>query len=548
MADVDGILQRQTEMESMRGNWESLWENVARLVLPRSDDFRSKHAPGTQRNQRQYDAFPMAALDKFAAAIEAGLMPRTAIWHRLSTGDEDLDERHDVKVYLDDLNQTLWDVRYSPKANFASQAHEVRLGLGAFGTGCMLVEAREGGGVQYKAIHLSEVFISENWSGMIDVVHRKFCLTARQAVQLFGDQTPEKILNRYNAGHIHEKFEFLHAVMPREDFEPGRLDSKGKPFAGYYIFTEGKIVVKEEGYFEQPYIVSRYSLSTRETYGRSPAIQLLPDISMLQEMRRTTIEAANMAVDPPVLLPDDAISEFDLQPGSRNYGAVDDQGRAIAHPWNPGVDVGLGLEMISDTRNQIDDGFMGIYFRVLLENPNMTATQAMLIAQQQGQMTAPVIGRLQTEWLGPLIRRESGILFRQGRHPQMPNALREHLERTGESLKIEYVSPMTRAARSEEAVSILRTFETLAPIAQIDPRVYSGFDTQEVARIVAEVNGVPAKAFKDPEQLDAEAEAEQMQELMGNVLQAAPVAADTAKTLAEAQAASQSSPAPVASA
>lgn len=545
MVDVSGILRRQEEMEAQRGNWESMWENVARMVLPRSDDFRSKHSPGTQRNQRQYDAFPMAALDKFAAAIEAGLMPRTALWHHLETGDEDLDETHSIKTYLEELNQTLWDVRYSPRANFASQAHEKRLSLGAFGTGCMLVEPRKGGGIQYKTIHLSEVFISENWSGVIDVVHRKFMLTARQAVQLFGDKTPEKILTKYNAGNIHERFEFLHAVMPREDVEKGRLDKKGLPFVGYYIFADGKQVVQEDGYHEQPYIVSRYSLSTRETYGRSPAIQLLPDISMLQEMRRTTIEAANMAVDPPVLLPDDALSEFDLSPGSRNYGAADDQGRPLAHPWNSGVNVGLGLEMIADTRNQIDDGFMGIYFRVLLENPNMTATQAMLIAQQQGQMTAPVIGRLQTEWLGPLIRRESGILFRQGRHPEMPGELAEYLQSTGESLKIDYVSPMTRAARSEEAVSILRTFETLAPLAQIDPSVYAGFDMKETARIVAEVNGVPMKAMKEPEVMEQEQEAEQMQAMMGDVLEAAPVAAQTAKTLAEAQAVSQNVPAPI---
>lgn len=547
MSDVASrILQQQSEMEAVRGNWESMWEHVARLVLPRSDDFRSKHSPGTQRTQRQYDAFPMAALDKFAAVMEAGLMPRTAMWHELSTGDDDLDEQHAVRLYMDELNQTLWDVRYSPKANFASQAHELRLSLGAFGTGCMFVEPREGGGIRYKSIHLSEVFIRENWEGMIDTVHRKFTLTARQAVQIFGKDTPQKILDKYNSGKDGERFDFVHAVMPREDRDRTRLDASGLPFTGIYLFCEGRQVVREEGYHEQPYIVSRYAMSSREIYGRSPAIMLLPDISMLQEMRRTTIEAANMAVDPPVLLPDDVMSEFDLQPGSRNYGAVDDQGRALAQPWNTGVNVGLGLEMIADTRDQIDDGFFGATFRVLLENPQMTATQALLIAQQQGQMTAPVIGRLQTEWLGPLIRRESGILFRQGRHPQMPPALQEFLQSKGESLKIGYVSPMTRAARSEEAVSILRTFETLAPIAQIDPSVYQQFDTLEVARIVADVNGVPAAALKAPEVIDAENEANEQQQQLGQILEAAPVAAQTAKTLAEAQAASQQ-PAPVAS-
>lgn len=532
-------------MEATRGNWESMWEHVARLVLPRADDFRSKHSPGTQRNQHQYDAFPMLALDKFSAVIEAGLMPRTAMWHKLTTGDPEFDEQHDVRLYMDELNQRLWDTRYSPRANFASQAAELRTSLGAFGTGCMFVEARDGGGVRYKTVHLSEIFIRENWEGVIDTVHRKFELTARQAVQTFKDKTPQKIIDKYQSGASGDKFEFIHAVFPREDRDRSRVDEGGTPFVGMYLFEESKQIVREDPYHEMPYIVSRYAVSSREVYGRSPAIQLLPDISMLNEMRRTTIEAANMAVDPPVLLPDDAISEFDLTPGARNYGGTDENGQALAHPWNPQVDVRLGLEMMQDTRNQIDDGFLGATFRVLLENPSMTATQALLIAQQQGQMSAPVIGRLQSEWLGPLIRRESGILFRQGRHPEMPQALQDRLAGKGESLEIEYVSPMTRAARSEESISILRTFESLAPIAQIDPSVYQRFDTEAVAEIVADVNGVPERALKDPEQLEGEKEQQAAQQAIGNVLEAAPIAADTAKTLAEAQAASQQ-PAPVA--
>jgi hypothetical protein len=267
----------------------------------------------------------------------------------------------------------------------------------------------------------------------------------------------------------------------------------------------------------------------------------LPDISMLNEMRRTMIEAANMAVDPPTLSRDD-VSEFDLAPGTHNPGTMDDNGRPMVMPWSNGAQPGIAREMMMDTRNQIDDGFMGVYFRVLLENPNMTATQAMLIAQQQGQMTAPVIGRMQSEWLGPMIRRESGILYRQGKHPEMPQVIRDWIERTGKALTIEYQSPMTRAARAEEAVGILRAFETLAPIAQIDPTIYKRFDTAEVARIVAEVNGVPAKAMKSPEVMAAEDEQEQAQAELGQILQAAPIAAQTAQTLANTQRLSQNNP------
>lgn len=539
------LMQRQESMASTRGNFESMWEAVAKLVLPRSDDFRQKHSPGTQRNQQQYDAFPMAALDKFAAVIESATMPRSVMWHKLTTGDEDLDKQHDVKLYMDALNELLWKRRYSPRANFSGQAHEVRLSLGAYGTGCILIMPRKGGGAKYRAIHLSEIFIAENNDGFIDTVHRKFEMSVRQAVMEFGKDTPQKILDKYNANKFDEKFEFLHCVGPREDYDRNRLDSRGMPFVGYYVYEEGKEIVREEGFNEMPYIVPRYSVSSREVFGRSPAIQLLPDISMLNEMRRTTIEAANMAVDPPVLLPDDAISEFDLTPGARNLGAVDENGRPIALPWNPGVDVRLGMEMIGDTRNQIDDGFMGAYFRALVDNPQMTATQAMLLAQQQGLMTAPTVGRIHSEWGGPQIRRESGILFRQGLHPEMPPALQEYMQEQGEGLQIEYETPMTRAAKSEEAVGILRTFETLAPIAQIDPTVYDQFDTREVAKIVSDVNGVPARALKSEERLEQEAEDKQARAQMGDVLEAAPIAAQTAKTLAEAQALAANAPRPV---
>ena len=116
-----------------------------------------------------------------------------------STGDEDLDKQHDIKLYMDALNDLLWKRRYSPKANFSGQAHEVRLSLGSYGTGCQLVMPRKGGGAKYRAIHLSEIFIAENNDGFIDTVHRKFEMTVRQTVMEFGKDTPQKILDKYNA-------------------------------------------------------------------------------------------------------------------------------------------------------------------------------------------------------------------------------------------------------------------------------------------------------------------------------------------------------------
>ncbi|MCP4206960.1 MAG: hypothetical protein GY767_07935, partial [Shimia sp.] len=251
-----------------------------------------------------------------------------------------------------------------------------------------------------------------------------------------------------------------------------------------------------------------------------------------------------LSVDPPTLLHEN-ISEFDLVPGAQNYGTLDDNWRPMVAQFDFRSQPGIARDLMVDTRNQIDDSFLGVYFRVLLENPNMTATQAMLIAQQQGQMTAPVVGRLQSEWLDPMIRRESGILHRQGKHPDMPPKLADFLAETGEGLQIRYETPMTRAAQAGDAVGIMRAFETLAPFAQIDPGVFKTFDIPATAEIVMDVNGVPQKARKSAEQIEAEGEQQQAADQVQGLLQAAPIAADTAKTLAEVQSLAGSNPQPM---
>jgi hypothetical protein len=102
---------------------------------------------------------------------------------------------------------------------------------------------------------------------------------------------------------------------------------------------------------------------------------------------------------------------------------------------------------------------------------------------------------------------------------------------------------MARARRADEGVSMLRTWEQLAPAAQVmGPSVYRRFNFDESARILAEVNGYPSKAIYTDDELAAIKEGEQQQQDMAQVLQAAPVAASAAKDLAQAQALSASTP------
>jgi hypothetical protein len=545
---VDDIIRRQEKMSTDRATFDQHWREIAERILPRSDLFQTNRQPGDKHTERVFDATANLALERFAAAMESMLTPRTQKWHRLRTGVPAIDDQQEVKEYLDAVTQILFSVRYAPKANFASQANEAFMSLGAFGTGGVYIDEAVGGGIRYRSVHLSELYIAENFQGVIDTVYRKFQMTARQVMQrtmLKGpmrwkpEDIPQKIKDAAEK-FPEQMFDFLHAVQPNDDVKYGRKDYKGMLFSSCYISLDGRQMVHEGGYRTMPYAVGRYVTSPKEIYGRSPAMTVLPDIKMLNEMSKTVIRAAHKIVDPPLLLQEDgALQAFDMRPSALNFGGVNEQGQQLVHPLITNARIDIGEAMMDQRRKVINDAFLVTLFQILVDAPQMTATEAMLRAQEKGALLAPTMGRQQSEFLGPMIEREIDILAKAGALPPMPQTLMD----MGGIVEIEYVSPLNRAQRSEDGVAILRTLESLASLAQINPKVLDLFDPIETARELADINGVPAKIMRSPEQL-AQKEAEETQQSQAAaLLQAAPVVSSSAKDLAQVAALASAAPA-----
>ena len=528
---VADIIREHEQMVSDRGVWEEHWREIAERVLPRQDWFQaSNKTPGEKRTEKVFDATAGLALERFAAAMESMLTPRTMRWHKLKVRNPAISDNKAIQAYLDEVTNILFQVRYNPKANFASQVHENYMSLGAFGTGAIFIDDVIGTGIRYRSIHLSEVYFCENYAGIIDKVHRKFEMTARQAAQRWGvERLPDKVRAALEK-QPETKFEFIHCVKPNDDMMPGRRDYRGMPYVSYYISTDGKSIISEGGFRTMPYAVSRYVTAPKEIYGRSPAMTVLPEIKMINEMSKTVIRAAHKIVDPPLLLQEDGVLQaFNARPGALNFGGVNERGEQMVQPLQTGARVDIGMDMMEQRRKVINDAFLITLFQILVESPNMTATEAMLRAQEKGALLAPTMGRQQSEMLGPMIERELDILATAGVLPPMPDELAE----MGGDVEIEYVSPLNRAQRAEEGVAILRTLESVTPLAQIDPSVMMIFNPEMIARELSEINGVPAKVLRSREEIEAmKMEQAQMAEAQ-QLLQAAPVVANSAKALAE---------------
>lgn len=541
---AEDCIREQEHLASMRGIWELHWREVAERVRPIQNFFQMIQRPdGDKRNEKMFDSTAPLALTKYAAAVISMGFPATQTYHKLAIRDDKLAEDTEIRRYLDKVNDLLFRARYMPQANFQAQSGEVIMDVGAFGTGVLFIDDVLGLGIRYKALPLAQCFIAENGHGIVDTLHRRFQMTAHQAATKFGlDRLPEAI-RRAHEKEPNRKFWFLHCVKPNPDKKPKARTYHGMDFWSCYIaIEEGRQIVDEGGFRVFPFAVPRGETSPNEVYGRSPAMKVLPTIKMLNEMKKTMLRSAHLAVAPPIMLSDDgSLQAFNLRPNALNFGALDDQGRPRAMPFNNQARVDMNMELMNSEREIINDAFYVTLFRILVEEPQITATEAMLRAQEKGQLLAPEMGRIQCDMLGPTIAREIDILAHNGSLPPMPDQLRDYYLSGGEHT-IDYQSPLNLAQKAGAGVAIMNTLQALTPLAQVDQSVLTRYDLNKAAELLGRINGVPEEIIRSDEEV-AELSGQQAQQAqMQQLLQAAPVAASAAKDFAQASSLAASGP------
>lgn len=524
-----------------RGNFESQWTEVAQRIYPNQSklfqSFGFSGTKGDKRTQELYDSTAAIALTRFAAILDSLLTPRNGIWHRIQPSDPYLMKDRQVRMWFDQVNQLLFRYRYSPNANFASQNQLNYKSLGAFGTGSMFIDKLSNGpifekGLRYRNNHLGEIYFKENHQGIIDEAYRHFPLTASQAYKQFGDDLPEDIRGIVNTSPDREFF-FLHCVKPRADLDPQRKDFKGMPYASYYLSMTGKKTITEQGYNTFPYAISRYEQVAGETYGRSPAMDVLPAIKTLNEEKKTILKQGQRTVDPILIGPDDGVLDgFSMRPGAYNSGGVTSDGRPLVHTIPVG-NIAVGKDLMDDERNVINDAFLITIFQILTENPQMTATEVMERTREKGILLAPTIGRQQSEYLGPMVDREIDLLSEQNLLPPMPQAL---IEAKG-NYHTEYDSPLSRTQRAEEASGLMRTVETALQVVNVtqNPEPLDFFDWDIIIPDLADIQGVTSKWMRS----DADVKAMRAQRGQNQQNQSLVNAAPGAAALIKAQAIAQ---------
>ncbi len=490
---VEQIIKKLDFLKNDRGTWESHWQEITDYLLPRKNTVTSEKTHGEKRTFQILDNSGIHSNELLAGALHGLLTNPDAMWFEMTTGNLKLDQKDSVRQWMQETARSMHNVLNN--SNFQTEVHELYLDLPSIGTGCMLVEEDDEFVVRFSTKFIKGYYLAENSRGMVDQVYREWKWNAAQLVEEFGlENIGEKVQKLYQDGK-EDKITVVHGVYPCTLVDPEENPGEYK-YVSQYILPEYKHQIGEPGRFKQlPYVTPRWSKASGEVYGRSPGMTALPEVKILNKMNETMLKGAQKMVDPPLQLPDDGvILPLMTNPGGINYYRAGSADRI--EPLFKDTRIDFGFEVMKDRRQRVKDAYYVDQLKLQQDQKYMTATEVLQRTEESMRLLGPMLGRMQAEFLRPLVERVYAIMLERKMITPAPAELQ------GKALDVRYSSLIAKSQRVTESQNIIRAFQTIAPFIQMDPTVADNFHGDNAARVISVFLGLPQELIRNVNERD----------------------------------------------
>jgi len=470
------IIKEQEREERDASSFRNLYQEVADQMLPRENQIIGPRTPGEDKSLQIYDPTAMLDLQDMVSGLSAAFFPPGELAFGLTVTDRATANIDEVKRYLALAAQITHDELFG--SNFMLQLNETLSSLVGFGTGNLYSEWDNG--LNYKDWDVSFYTFKQNSAGLVDTVIVKYLLTARQAVQEFGDKAGVKVLEAVKKSETDSnRSVFIHRVGPREERNRRFTDNLNMPFESVYVNKEEQSIVEEGGFEELPYAVPRWKKSSNEKFGRGQGTIALSVSKELQQMHADFIECGNKWNNPPREILQNAVEgQVDVRPGAANLVSQMNSIKALEQGMLGNFPITeKALEFLQGIIHRI---FFVDVFAPLANLPGDRRTTVEIrerVKQAMKKLAGPIY-RLQSELFTPVITRSVLLLIRNGVIPYPPDELR------GRGFGIEYISELALAMRDQQSQAFMQ-FASL--VATLDPVFPGAKDVINIDRALPEV-------------------------------------------------------------
>lgn len=522
------VIQEFEKRRGERATYESAWKDIRQFVRPNTVDFNATSSPGDVRTERMYDSTAMQANSDLANEVVADLFsPAERTFGIAVAGDVQLNRDPDVIEWTDYVSEVIFSAYSDERSQLTSSVHEVIQDVTAFGNGIILQEwSVDEQQLIFQSKPLASCYFALNKDNLVDSMYRFEEMTVKQILEKFPDATWED----KDKDPMDRKYCVIHAVYPRKQEGSGY---RGKmAFESCWVLKEKKALIDEGGYRSFPYHTPRWNKVADEVYGRGPAINCLPAIRMLNKMKLTAIRAAQKATDPTVWLPSEGIrmppKDF---PGAVNYYDKSEfpNGFSLQQHEHRG-NFPVTLEMMEAERLEIKKAFYTDWLEWFPKAERQTAEEIRELTARKLTKMAPLMGRLQTELLVPMIQRSFELKMAAGEIPDPPQILQ------GRLLKVAYVSASARAQAASEANALILFAQQVIPLGQLDQKILKKINWNNYVEELAVKQRVSRRILRDEDEVAAMLAEEAKQEQLMQMAGAAEPVSKAALNFAQAQA------------
>lgn len=505
---------------SMLRTWRDTWwiqnySDLARFILPRRSIWLTQSAGGLpspntmtrglEINESILDPTATFAARVCSGGLMSGLASPSRPWFKIIPAMRGVNIDDEGRQWLDSVEDIVYTVL--ARSNFYNAFAQECEDIVIYGTAVNIIYEDEKDLIRCYTPCVGEYYLASGATMRVDGLYRAFVMTVAQIVDFFGldNCSPEiQKLWKEKGGALTTERLIAHSIEPNfaiADKSVGKIKGDFAWREVYWVYGAGTpYPLAMRGFLDCPFSAARWATQSNDAYGRSPGMDILPDVIQLQVETGRKGEGIEKGIRPPLI----AQAELKNYPSSQLPGHVTylndiGTGKGMRSIYDQQFDLQYISADLAQIQQRIKVGLFNDLFMAILQGSEDRETATSIRAKiiEKMAIIGPVIENLLSESLQPKLRRIFGILRRKGMIPPPPDSLK------GSPLDIQFVSILALAQKSASTSGIEGIVKIASELAQIKPDVLDNLDADELLAEYNELLGNKQKILKGPKTVAA---------------------------------------------
>lgn len=484
LGSAEDIKKRFSVASERRQLWRSILQDMYDFCIPNRETFNF-HSPGSRKSRHLFDSTGVEALQTFVSVITSSLTPESSKWMKYEAGSDIPDEeKKGVNEQLELATKIFF--KNMSHSDFSSQVNIAHQDM-AISTGCLMIE--EGNDIdepllKFTAIPLSELYIEPTSLSRIHTFFRKHSIKAQE------------VTIKFPGAEISEKLQKIIDNSPTSDIEiidgSQVFNFKDKTYH-QIVLWDNEVIFHQEYGDSAPGIIYRWSKIAGETYGRGPADMAMADIRTINVVKEYLLKNAALTLSPPLMGASDGIFNphtVRVTPGS--VMTVSDVANPPLVPLQVGGDIRVGQFVLEDLKANIQKVFFADPLGDITD-PVRSATENVIRQQEMLKKRGANFGRLQSEFIFPMVARITKILVGAGKLPD--------IKVDGRDVTLKMASTLSSVEQSENVNNVLMYVNSIQALPEQVQMM--GASLESVPQFLVENLNLPEKLARTEDQIKA---------------------------------------------